>query len=202
MCYKSNQGLSCLYIIKAIAAIFAVLGLTGCESGPDDPVIDFAGDSIIARWDVNQDFPSYCVYNYGVGGSGIELLRSYESKFVGNDVVVLSGTNDNAYFSAASRENYALNYLTAIEALTDRRIYLFSVLPRKFKGDSPDINDNIKAFNQLIKNHIKNNPRITYLDVYDEFLKDNDIDLQYFSDGLHPNVIGYEILTHKLLKSL
>lgn len=202
MRFKSKLALMGLTIIQALTAILAFLELSGCASDIADPVIDFVGDSIIARWDINQDFPSYYVYNYGVGGSGIELLKSYDSKFNGNDVVVMSGTNDHPHFSPEKRNEYAMKYLTAVEALTDRRIYLISVLPRKFDGDRNNINSDIKAFNHMIRSLTENYANITYIDVYNDFLKGTDIDPRYYSDGLHPNAMGYEILTQKLLKVL
>lgn len=188
--------------IKTLTVFLTVLGLQSCESDLKDPTIDFVGDSIVARWDINEDFPSYCVYNHGIGGSGIELLNSYRSRFMDNDVVVISGTNDHHYFASDRRNDYAQKYIKAIEALTNKRIYIFSVLPRKFEGDRDHINKDIEAFNMLIKSLVQDIDRITYLDVYNDFMKGSDINYRYYSDGLHPNTIGYEILTQKLLKAL
>lgn len=189
-------------IVCVITAIFSGLLICSCDSDPADAKIDFVGDSIVARWDINQDFPSYLVYNYGIGGSGIDLLISYDSRFSDDDVVVLSGTNDHSHFKDGAREEYAYRYINAILSLTDRRIYLFSVLPRDFAGDRSNINSDIMAFNRLIQDYVQDIERITYLDVYQDFIKDNKIDMTYFSDGLHPNTIGYEILTQKLLQAL
>lgn len=168
----------------------------------EDSTIDFVGDSIVARWDINADFPSYYVYNYGVGGSGINLIESYRSKFQGNDVVVLTGTNDNPLFTNSRRKEYAQRYVSSILGLTEKQVYLFSVLPRNFKGDRNEINNDIKEFNNLVYELVKDIDRVTYLDVFEDFMKDGDINYKYFSDSLHPNIFGYEILSQKLLKSL
>ena len=182
--------------------VFTSFGLASCDSPPADPVINFIGDSIIARWDVNQDFPSYCVYNYGVGGSGIELLESYAGRFTGQDIVVISGTNDNNFLKSGQREQYAEKYISTILSLTDSHIYLFSLLPREFETDRKDINKDIEAFNAIVSHTVKDMERIVYIDVFSDFIKDGKINDAYYCDGLHPNIIGYEILTQKLLKSL
>lgn len=179
-----------------------MLGLLSCDSDLNDPSINFVGDSIIARWDIDGDFPSYYTHNYGVGGSGLELLNSYNSKFFDTDVVVISGTNDNRNFTNERREEYAQKYLNAILALTNKRIYLFSLLPRKIKGDRENLNEEIATFNLLIYDLVQEIERISYINVYDDFMNGKEIDTQYFCDGLHPNLRGYEILTQKLLQAL
>lgn len=189
-------------IIGSIMSILATGAFVACDSTLSDSTINFVGDSIIARWDINQDFPSYCVYNYGVGGSGIELLESYAHKFSGQDVVVISGTNDNHLLTEEKRENYAQRYISTILSLTNSNIYLFSLLPREFNGDRTSINDDIQAFNAIIQDNVKDIDRVIYIDIYSEFIKSGKINYAYFSDGLHPNSIGYEILTQKLLKEL
>lgn len=191
-----------LHIQSTLVLFIIALGWGACSSDIDDPKIDFVGDSIVARWDINQDFPSYCVYNYGVGGSGIELLNSYKSKFNGQDVVILSGTNDHNSFVIDRRNDYAERYISAILSLTNQHIYLFSVLPRDFNGDRPQINNDIEAFNLLIQEYVEDIDRITYLNVYPDFMKGDEIDMKKYSDGLHLNPIGYEVLTQKLLKAL
>lgn len=190
------------HLISILTAIIPATGFLSCDSDLEDPAIDFVGDSIVSRWDINADFPSYYVYNYGVGGSGIDLIISYNSKFRGNDVVVLSGTNDNSQLTDPRRDQYAQKYLSSILDLTDKHIYLFSLLPRNFDGDRAGVNNDIKTFNNLIHELVKDIDRVTYIDVFDEFMKDDDIDYKYFSDGLHPNLFGYEILSQKLLKAL
>lgn len=202
MLAKLQTHIKTLHTLSVLTITLMAFGWTSCASDMEDPKIDFVGDSIVARWDINQDFPSFYVYNYGVGGSGVELLESYKSKFNGNDVVVLSGTNDNYSLTLDRRDEYAKKYISAILSLTDRRIFLFSVLPRSFDGDRSQINCDIQDFNLQIQNLVRNIGRITYLDVYSDFMKGESIDMRYFSDGLHPNTIGYEILTQKLLEAL
>lgn len=50
------------------------------------PNLDFIGDSIIARWDIDEYFPTWQVSNYGVSGAGIDYTEGNASRFVGKQV--------------------------------------------------------------------------------------------------------------------
>ena len=181
--------------------ILLVLFMSSCEDNIEqDKVYNFIGDSIIARWPIGETFPSQLVYNYGKSGAGIEYLNNYCHSFDGQDVVVLIGTNDNHLFAEDNVDEYITNYLSLISMLTDENIYLFSVLPREFKNDSSTINYYISNINAGIKNNVSNYPNITYIDVYKEFMNNGQINYQYYSDGLHLNIYGYEILSSYLLR--
>lgn len=173
--------------------------LPSCEDVENDTYI-FVGDSIIARWPLDETFPSRLVYNYGKSGAGISYIAESSNRFNGNDVVVMIGTNDNNYFSSYDVGSYIETYLDAIENLTDRRIYLFSVLPREFNNDIAEINEKIENFNKKIKEKVVDYHHITYIDVFNDFMDGKHINYQYYSDGLHLNIYGYEILTSRLLQ--
>lgn len=176
--------------------------LSSCESDSLDNKIDFIGDSIVARWDVQQAFPSRLVSNSGVGGSGIQLLESHAGAYGSDNVVVLSGTNDNSYFNATDRLDYASRFVDAILKLTSGRVFVFSVLPRDFQGDRKNINSDILAFNEVLQDLLADQPRVVFLDAYHSFMEGESIDLMYFSDGLHINEAGYEILNSYLRNAL
>lgn len=176
-----------------------MFSLLACDKSEDDKVYAFVGDSIITRWPLDETFPSQIVYNYGKSGEGIKYIIEQKNTFAGKEVVVMIGTNDYSNFYTQNLIDYASLYLEAISNLTDQRIYLYSVLPRKFKTDPSDINDKISEFNNKIKDLIVNYPAIYYLDVYNDFLYHDDINFQYYSDGLHLNIFGYELLSSKLL---
>lgn len=164
-----------------------------------DPKYNFIGDSIITRWPLDQTFPSQLVYNYGKSGSGITYLEPFAGRFNGEQVVVMMGTNDFPKFYQENIDTYVAHYLQTISALTDKTVYLFSVLPRQFKGDPVDVNIIIALFNDRVKKDISDYPNIKYIDVYDDFLDGDHINYQYYSDGLHLSTYGYEILTSKLI---
>lgn len=183
--------------------ILIILLVSSCEDNIEqDYTYNFIGDSIIARWPIDETLPSQLVYNYGKSGAGVEYLKDYYHYFDGKDVVVLIGTNDNYQFIEDYVDEYVTNYLSIISKLTDNNIYLYSVLPREFKNDSPRINHYISNFNDKIKNKVSIYPNIVYIDVYEDFIDNGHINYQYYSDGLHLNIYGYEILSSYLLKSI
>lgn len=186
------------YMTLALVSLLAF----SCEDEDNDPTLNFIGDSLIARWDLAQSFPQWVVKNYGISGSGLWHIEDYAGRFSGQKVVVMIGTNDNNEFMAASREAYADKYMAAILALDASHVYLYSVLPRAFAPDRPDINDDIRAFDDIIKERVKAYPQITYMDVYNDFIYKGSINWDLYNDGLHMSVYGYEVLTRALVSAL
>ncbi len=176
--------------------------LTSCSSDMPDQKIHFIGDSIIARWDIRQAFPSRLVSNSGFSGSGIMWVESHAGSFGNEDVVVLSGTNDNSQLSSSHRLDYAKRFVDTALSLSKGRIFIFSILPRDYPGDREDINADIKAFNEILSELLADYPQLVFLDVYDSFKKGESINIKYYSDGLHLNDAGYEILNAKLRHAL
>ena len=190
------------YLHEILVAFAALFLLSSCSDDVKDARLDFVGDSIVARWDLAEYFPSRLVYNYGKSGAGIEYLESLAGRFAGRNVVVMIGTNNNYLFVEPDREDYARRYVDAITALDAKRVYLYSVLPRDFTSDRDDVNDDIAKFNAVVKHIVESMPAIVYMDVYDDFLHDGKIDFQLYSDKLHLSPYGYEILTKTLLQEL
>lgn len=190
------------YLHEILVAFAVLFLLSSCSDDVKDARLDFVGDSIVARWDLAEYFPSRLVYNYGKSGAGIEYLESLAGRFAGRNVVVMIGTNNNYLFVEPDREDYARRYVDAITALDAKRVYLYSVLPRDFTSDRDDVNDDIAEFNAVVKHIVESMPAIVYMDVYDDFLHDGKIDFQLYSDKLHLSPYGYEILTKTLLEEL
>ena len=190
------------YLHEILVAFAVLFLLSSCSDDVKDARLDFVGDSIVARWDLAEYFPSRLVYNYGKSGAGIEYLESLAGRFADRNVVVMIGTNNNYLFVETDREDYARRYVDAITALDAKRVYLYSVLPRDFTSDRDDVNDDIAEFNAVVKHIVESMPAIVYMDVYDDFLHDGKIDFQLYSDKLHLSPYGYEILTKTLLQVL
>ena len=190
------------YLHEILVAFAVLFLLSSCSDDVKDARLDFVGDSIVARWDLAEYFPSRLVYNYGKSGAGIEYLESLAGRFADRNVVVMIGTNNNYLFVATDREDYARRYVDAITALDAKRVYLYSVLPRDFTSYRDDVNDDIAEFNAVVKHIVESMPAIVYMDVYDDFLHDGKIDFQLYSDKLHLSPYGYEILTKTLLQEL
>lgn len=188
--------------LKKILMFFLPWCLLSCADDVKDIQLDFIGDSIVARWDLAESFPSYRTKNYGVSGSGIEYLESMSSRFNGRTVVILSGTNNNYLMTEADRTAYMRRYVDAILALGADKVYLYSVLPRDFSHDRTDINEDIFKFDSIVEEAVADFSDIVYLNIYRLFLKDGKINPQLYSDGLHLSTYGYEILTRFLLDRL
>lgn len=176
--------------------------MLSCVDEVKDKQLDFIGDSIVARWDLAEYFPSFRTKNYGISGSKIDYIESLSGQFANHTVVILTGTNDSHLMSEKNRETYADRYVTAIINLKADKIYLYSVLPRDMKTDRENINEDIMQFNLLVKELIKNIDNIVYLDDYPDFLNNDHIIQQYYNDGLHLSPFGYEVLTKSLLNVL
>jgi len=172
----------------------SLLALCSCSKVDDERMV-FVGDSIIERWDVRYYFPTYRTVNYGKGGSGMEHLTSMAQSAHGDIAVVVSGTNEYFKWDDA----YAEQYITAIEQLGGKEVYVFSILPRHFEQDIEGINQKIKAMNAKLRPMIEAKGW-HYLDVYDQFMAGDDINRDLYNDGLHPSDHGYEIMTYELNK--
>lgn len=182
--------------------LISLLALSCQENLDKDKTYCFVGDSIIARWPIDETLPSQMVYNHGRSGAGIAYIQELTNRFIGKDVVVMIGTNDSYHFYSDDIDSYIETYLDAISKLTDKKVFLYSVLPREFVYDNHDINDKIYLFNQKVKNSLADYPQLVYMDVFNEFMYDGHINYQYYSDGLHLNSYGYEVLSTYFLTKL
>lgn len=165
-------------------------------SQDDEQTIAFIGDSLVARWDLQEYFPSYKTENYGASGSGIAHIEDYRGFFSGEEVVVIIGTNDLKRIKSNELE-YAVRYVDAVLQLGAGKVYLYSIFPRSFKNDPNSINNKILRINNYIKSKI-DSTKILYIDVFDDLSKGDSIDMQYSYDGLHLSTYGYELISSRL----
>ncbi len=166
------------------------------------PNLDFIGDSIIARWDIDEYFPTWQVYNYGVPGAGIDYIEGNAGRFVGKQVVVVIGTNNINDMVPDRIGTFAERYMKAIKGLGASKVYLYSLHPRNFSSAISDVNKDVVAFNDLIRARVLEVPSIVYLDVYSEFLYEGEPNPRLYYDRLHLSPYGYEILVLALKKAL
>lgn len=187
-------------VLKIVLACTLSLLMSACEDASDR--LTFIGDSLIERWDTAAFFPTYETYNLGVSGAGISLIENKRGAFHNQTIVVMIGTNNSSLMRDKSQEEYVTRYCNAILGLDAAKVYLFSVLPRKYENDRENINTDISKFNEYVKAEMQVHPNIIYIDAYSDFLNKTDINQAYYVDGLHLNSSGYEILTSKLLHVL
>lgn len=187
-------------LLRSILSYVSILILlSSCESMKINEMI-FLGDSIIAKWDVAEDFPVWITGNLGKSGCSVSYLDKYAGMMHGKDVTILVGTNDMTGLTETDKSTYECKYLNTILSLQASHIYLFSILPRRTEDSDHVSNSSIKDFNTAIKERIKSYPEITYIDVFDDFMADSHIIVSlYEPDGLHINNSGYAILKKKLI---
>lgn len=179
--------------------------LTGCNTDLDrSTTLTFVGDSIIARWDLQNYLSSLITYNDGRSGAGIDYIEALAGKMKGKNIVVMIGTNNsNMMKDPANREAYVERYLSAISGMGADVVYLYEVLPRKFTGDDEDINSYIREFNNEVALRLTEHGNFRYMKVFDKFADDgHDIVYQYYNDGLHLSPEGYEVLSNELFNKL
>lgn len=190
-------------IMKSLLLILSFITIyilsTSCETTKIDEMV-FIGDSIIAKWDVAEEFPTWITDNLGKSGCSVSFLDKYAGKMQGKKVTILVGTNDMTGLTETSRDTYERDYINSILSLQASHVYLFSVLPRFTDPYDITCNINIKEFNNSIKKRIKQCNTISYIDVFDDFFADSNIITSlYEPDGLHINNEGYAVLREKLL---
>lgn len=177
--------------------ILGLFFICACSFDNEERTIAFVGDSLVEKWDTQEFFPSRKIVNYGKSGSGISYVEGFKDRFVGDDVVVIIGTNDIKGIENSHESEYVTRYVSAIRQIYAERVYLFSIFPRSFKTDPDIINDKIIHINSLIKKQIAPTD-IRYIDVFSDLSKDGSIDMQYSYDGLHLNSYGYELICSRL----
>lgn len=188
---------------KILSVCLAGLALlTSSCNDEDEQTYVFTGDSIIARWDLQNSFPILITRNDGKSGSGLAYLQDRAGMSAGQIAVVLSGTND--YRTITSDEDareYAAGYILALRGLGAKRVYAISVLPRAFKNDDATTLPTIMKLNRAISDEINRTAEgsVIFVDVYDQFLDgDEGFNMNLTYDGLHLNPEGYAILTSAL----
>lgn len=179
---------------------FCLAFAVACSFDYEEQGLAFIGDSLVARWDLQEYFPSYKTENYGVSGSGIAHIEDYRGYFAGKDVAVIIGTNDLKRIKS-NEDEYAARYVNAILQLGAENVFLYSIFPRSFKSDSDSINNKIARINNLIKKRI-DSANVHYIDVFNDLLKGDSIDMQYSYDGLHLSTYGYELISSRLKELL
>ena len=200
-------------VVKSFKIFFGVstivmLFLTGCHH-EDDIHVTFIGNSCIERWDLNRFFPTLITTNLGLSNSGVENLEHYSGMLGGQQVVILTGGTEFTGLVRSIQEDslsiyidyYIARYVNAIAALRADRIYVLSNLPQGLahNNDASNHNVHIKYFNTMIRDNISKRGW-KWVDVYPLMLDGDVLNPAYSDDGLHPNDIGYEIITQQLMK--
>lgn len=189
-----------LDIRRLLLIICLLIGGTACSDDGYGNLI-FIGDSHVERWDLAVFFPTRDVTNLGKYGAGISWIESHAGMGVGQTIVVMIGTNDVVNLPWDQFDKYAERYVNALMDLNAEHLMLFPILPRCAAGDSDDMIERIGEINGKIKSKVEKTI-ISYINVYDTFLKENNLNMDYSYDGLHLNDAGYEVLSEALKKEM
>jgi lysophospholipase L1-like esterase len=84
-----------------------------------------------------------------------------------------------------------------VKSLNAQKVIAISILPRNNFDFSK-----LQWLNQSLSEALLNEENVTFLDVFDVFKKDNKLNPEYTTDGLHLSYWGYLLLTEHLSKLL
>ena len=132
--------------------------------------ISFIGDSHIAYWPFESYFPKWECYNYGVPGKGLDYVEMFHKDVSDSYVVVQLGTNDIYNLNTENMDVYVERYVKAVGAISSRGTYLFCIFPRNDFMDGTAVNCFIALLNGKIREKIKEETNVVYLDVFDKLL--------------------------------
>ena len=161
--------------------------------------IVFIGSSSIRMWtSLATDFPGMPVINRGFGGSQLPEVTAYVDRIVTpyqpRQVIVYCGGNDiNAGRSAGDILADFQALVRAIHAAHPvARVAYISIAPNPARWSQIGT---VKATNQVVKEWIATDPRLTFIDVFAAMLGPDgqakpDI---FLADRLHMNAKGYAI---------
>ncbi len=156
--------------------------------------IDFVGDSITERYNLEKYYPNYKVANRGISGDTTDMLltRMEISSILLEPKVInlLIGTNN----LNTCMNNYEYILQGFKNNLPNTKVVVNSILPRR----------GVEYYQKIINNNNKIKALAeaygyTYVDLYPNFMKNGKLNEMLFADGLHLNSKGYQIMSDVLL---
>lgn len=172
----------------------------------------FFGDSLFEFYDLKNFFPIQTYYNCGIRGATSELLLHLHpyciKDYQPDKVVILIGTNDLDDMYQYGRLDIVTNLYNLVTILNERyqikEIVVVSPLPiiEAKKGTIKRTNTQLQMLGNEICNAITEFDNARYINVYEDFLLNNELAPAYTSDGLHLNEAGYKQMTKLLMEKL
>lgn len=171
--------------------------------------IVFFGDSLIQGFDIKKYF-SGNIYNCGCNGATTDLLLHLQPYAIRDynpsKVIILIGTNDLSDTWQFDKLESAFNVFKLIDIMRRNNpaieVVVISPLPiiESKKKTTCRSNTQLRILKEEYKNNVLEFDNTTFVDVFDEFMKDGQLQESYTEDGLHLNEAGYDLLASLLKK--
>jgi lysophospholipase L1-like esterase len=166
---------------------------------PSTGMIVFTGSSSFTLWSsMERDLLPLPVLNRGFGGAKINDVVHYADRIVipyrPRAIVLFAGTNDIAPPKPATAQEVFDGYLSFVQhiqaVLPETPIYYVAITPSASRWKLWSV---AREANRLIREHVKSDPRLRFIDLTDHLLGSNGKPNRslYRIDRLHPNKKGY-----------
>lgn len=179
----------------------------------DFPEVVFMGNSITEGWH-NQRPEFFEKHNFvgrGIGGQTTpQMLIRFTPDVLDlkpKAVVILAGTNDiagNTGYSSAKMITDNISAMAELARANDIKVVLSSILPVYTYPWSPDTEAvaRIAEVNTWLKEYANANDFV-YLDYFSHMADDKKgLKKEYSGDGVHPNVLGYQVMEPLVLEAI
>lgn len=170
------------------------------QKRPPTNAIVFVGSSSFRMWkDLQEDFPGHPIINRGFGGSSLPHVIAYVDEIVipykPKQVVIYCGENDfmnDTVTSDIVSNRFITLYNKLRDALPRAQIVYVSMKPSPSRQH---LMEEIAAANAAIRNFLKNKPKTSYVDIWDDMLDEEGKPRKelFLQDMLHMNEKGYAI---------
>lgn len=205
-----NAGLFQLrpYMIQRIQTIMKMnQNINACD-------LLFLGDSITEGFDT-QDACSHLgtVVNAGVSGLTSDvlcyLIDECAIKFNPKHIIMMIGTNDLGQTCMTSPKQIALNIQNICEHLLrniETDITVISPLPCDETKHGMEVGRGLRSNEtlRLVFSEVQYllQDRVQYIDCFNDFIVDHQVNLELYEDGLHLNKQGYDVYKQSILNHL
>ena len=181
-----------------------------------NPNIVMLGDSITEIYNLNEFYgEDKLIVNSGISGNRISdisnNLKSRVYAYNPSKIFLLIGINDILWDGADEKYVYdkTIEIIDHIhKKLPNTKIYVESIYPVNSEMnnhfnevDIDKVSSTIINVNTMLKEYSDKKDFVEFIYIYDELLDENqELDMRYSDDGLHPNEEGYKLITSILKK--